>query len=379
MTEGAAEWDVIVVGAGPAGASAARAAADNGASVLLLDRATFPRYKTCGGGLIGLSRQYLHPSVEGTIEREIAEVGFSLKMGKITRRARREPSLAMVRRDRFDQANVDAAMDAGSTFRDGVNIRKVEQDGDVVTVTSDHGVHSARVVVGADGAGGRIGRYVGVQIAHTDLGLELELPLPASGDWVESVLLDWGPRPGTYAWVFPKRDRLTVGVIETKGSHGATREYLDNWVRRLNLQDLQPIHDSGHLTQWRRTGTPTRRGRVIVAGESGGFLEPWTREGISFALRSGTWAGEYAARYGNGETGALEMYDRRVRAELEPEIVAGSRLLRLFERRPRLVHNVAAFSPMGTSYFFRFCRGETSLAQAFRHPMLRRLVAAASR
>jgi hypothetical protein len=83
------------------------------------------------------------------------------------------------------------------------------------------------------------------------------------------------------------------------------------------------------------------------------LLEPWTREGISFG--SGTWAGEYAAGFVRGEADALEGYERRVCLELEPEIVAGSRLPRLFERRPLLVYGVAAFTPMGTRYFFRVC------------------------
>ena len=69
-------WDVLVVGAGPAGSSAARVAAEGGASVLLIDRARFPRYKTCGGGLIGISLGTLPRSVLATVEQEVREVRF---------------------------------------------------------------------------------------------------------------------------------------------------------------------------------------------------------------------------------------------------------------------------------------------------------------
>ena len=78
-------WDVVVVGAGPAGATAARVAAENGGRVLLLDKARFPRYKTCGGGLIGTSRNYLAPGVTYDVDRRINAVGFSRNMGRITR------------------------------------------------------------------------------------------------------------------------------------------------------------------------------------------------------------------------------------------------------------------------------------------------------
>ena len=107
-------WDVVVVGAGPAGASAARVAADHGARVLLLDKARFPRYKTCGGGLIGVSRNYLAPGVSYDFDRRIGAVGFSRHMGRITRRSGPDAALVMVQRETFDQQNVDAAIAAGA-------------------------------------------------------------------------------------------------------------------------------------------------------------------------------------------------------------------------------------------------------------------------
>lgn len=372
-------WDVVVVGAGPAGASAARIAAERGAQVLLLDKAKFPRYKTCGGGLIGISREYLAPGITYTIDRRVGAIGFSRSMGRITRRSRPEPVLAMVQRETFDQQNVDAAVAAGVTFRDGVNVRSVKEDQGTVNLTTDKGNLAATVVIGADGSGGRIGRYVGVEIERADLGLEAEIPMPKGEHWRSTALLDWGPRPGTYAWVFPKRDSLTVGVIEAKGHAPETRAYLNQWLSRLGMANTSPLHESGHLTQWRRLGTPLRRGNVIVAGETAGLLEPWTREGISFALRSGTWAGDAAAAAVAGDTSAFESYARRVTDELEPEIRAGSALLRLFEKRPSLIHLFSAHTPFGSDYFFRFCNGETTLARAFRHRSLQRAVALLTR
>jgi geranylgeranyl reductase family protein len=372
-------WDVVVVGAGPAGASAARVAADHGARVLLLDKARFPRYKTCGGGLIGVSRNYLAPGVSYDFDRRISAVGFSRHMGRITRRSGPDAALVMVQRETFDQQNVDAAVAAGAEFRDGVNVRSISEADSLVTLTSDKGTFTAAVVVGADGSGGRIGRYVGVEIEQADLGLEAEIPMPKGEHWRNTALLDWGPRPGTYAWVFPKKDALTVGVIEAKGNAPHTREYLNQWLSRLGMATTPPLHESGHLTQWRKVGTPSYRGHVLVAGETAGLLEPWTREGISFALRSGTWAGTAAAAAAAGDGAALADYSVQITRELEPEISAGSSLLRFFEKRSALVHLVTAHSRLGANYFFRFCNGETSLARAFRHGLLRRAVALLSR
>lgn len=351
MTE---HWDVVVVGAGPAGSSAARIAAARGRSVLLLDAARFPRYKTCGGGLIGTSLALLPPSALAAVERSVATVSFTHDGGPVRRVRSTRPFLALARREVLDQALVDAAVEAGATFRDHTRVTHLEEDADGVAVTTTTGSLRAGVVIGADGSAGVVGRHVGVRIARSDLGLEVELA-GVGPEWMHRVHLDWGRDPGTYGWVFPKGDRLTVGVIQRKGEGAATREYLARLLDGLGLADRERMHDSGHLTRWREPGSPVRRGRVLVAGDAAGLLEPWTREGISFALRSGISAGAAAA------DDDLPGYDRYVTVALEPEQRAGARLLRLFERSPGLIHLAITRTGPGARRFVRFSRGEVGL------------------
>ena len=353
-------WDVVVVGAGPAGSTAARVAAAAGASVLLLDRARFPRYKTCGGGLIGISLEHVPASVLEVVEEHVTEVRFTLRGRSRSTHRRRSPFLALVQRERFDQALVDAAIAAGARFDDGVTVRSVTEDADGVVLETGAGTIRARFVIGADGAGGRIGRYVGVEPGGVDLALESEIVRPSDGrSWDDRVFLDWGSEPGTYAWMFPKTETLTVGVIQERGRPDATREYLERYTRQLGLADAAVTRSSGHLAQWRLPGSPLSRGRVLVAGDAAALLDPFTREGISFALRSGMWAGEAAA------SGNLDGYVERVERELGPEIAAGARLLHFFERHPAAVHRALAFTVLGAHYFIRVCRGETTLARIF--------------
>lgn len=354
MTE---RWDVVVVGAGPAGSSAARIAAARGRSVLLLDAARFPRYKTCGGGLIGVSLALLPPSTLAAVERRVATASFSLRGGSVRRVRSTRPFLALARREVLDQALVDAAVEAGATFRDHTRVTRLEEDADGVVLTTAGGSIRADVVVGADGSAGIVGRHVGVRIARSDLGLEVELA-GVGHDWANRVHLDWGRDAGSYGWVFPKDDRLTVGVIQRKGEGAATREYLARLLDGLGLADRERMHDSGHLTRWREPGSPVRRGRVLTAGDAAGLLEPWTREGISFALRSGLAAGVAAA---GGDEQSLAEYERYVQEALEPEQRAGARLLRLFERAPGAFHLLMTRTGVGARRFVRFSRGEAGL------------------
>lgn len=387
-------WDVVVVGAGPAGASAAYAAAAAGRSVLLLEKAELPRYKTCGGGIIGPSRDSLPPGFELPLRDRVHAVTFSLD-GKYTRTRRSKQMLfGLVNRAEFDQQLVEHAQKAGAEVRTGVTVARVEQHGPAVpdrrtvaVVLQGGETILARAVVGADGSASRIGAHVGVKLDQVDLGLEAEIPVPPSvaEDWAGRVLIDWGPLPGSYGWVFPKGDTLTVGVISARGEGAATKRYLEDFIGRLGLAGFEPSVSSGHLTRCRADDSPLSRGRVLVCGDAAGLLEPWTREGISFALRSGRLAGEWAVRIAESHDAvdarrqALN-YAFAIKAGLGVEMGVGRRMLTVFERRPGVLHAaITGFRPAWRA-FAKITRGTTTLAEIVRtHPVARRALSTLDR
>jgi geranylgeranyl reductase family protein len=380
-------WDVVVVGAGPAGASAAYAAATAGRQVLLLEKAELPRYKTCGGGIIGPSRDCLPPGFELPLRDRVHAVTFSLN-GRLSRTRRsRQMLFGLINRPEFDAALADAAHGAGATLRTGTAVSRVEQHGPAVpdrrtvaVILATGETVLARAVVGADGSASRIGAHVGVKLSQVDLGLEAEIPVPApvAEDWAGRVHIDWGPLPGSYGWVFPKGDILTVGVISARGEGSATKRYLDDFVARLGLAGFEPSISSGHLTRCRSDDSPLSRGRVLVCGDAAGLLEPWTREGISYALRSGRLAGEWAVRIAEAHDAvdarrqALN-YAFAVKAGLGAEMGVGRRMLALFEKRPGLLHAVLTTLPPAWNAFAKITRGSSTLAEMVRtHPLARR-------
>ena len=362
-------WDVAVVGAGPAGAAAALAAARAGARTVLLEREEIPRYKRCGGGMIGASQAAVAAAGVDLGPLSLDRVGrftfTSRGRGGFTREG--SPFLPMVQRSQLDAALVDVALEAGVELRTGVTVTAYEQDAAGVQLTTRDGVVTAGAVVGADGSGSRAGTHVGVVCDQVDLGMEAELPTPPGSDWGGRVLLDWGPVPGSYGWVFPKGDTLTVGVIGDRGQGEAVRRYYRDFVASLGL-DLSTAHaDGGHLTRVRAPGSPLVRGRVVVAGDAAGLLEPWTREGISFALRSGALAGAAAA-------GDPASYPAAVERALGAEMAAGRRALAAFGAHPRLVHEVMRSLPGMFGLFTRLVSGQTSLDRQLERRPIRALV-----
>ena len=361
------EYDVAVVGAGPAGSSAARAAAAAGARVLLLDRAEFPRYKTCGGGLIGPSTGALprgHP-----VRMPVTRATFTLLGGKRREGVADEPFLAMTTRSELDTWLLELAREAGADVRAPCRVGAVEEGPERVVVHTDTGPISAGHVIAADGTSSRLARDIGVRLSRVDLGLEVELEAgELAEEWAERIHLDWGPIPGSYAWVFPKGDLLTIGVIAERGRPEDTKEYLTLFVRAQGLDHLRVVHDSGHLTRCRAPGSPLGRGRVLLAGDAAGLLEPWTREGISFALRSGSLAGAIAARPTDDVQAA---YAAAIGDELVPEMEAGEACRRAFERRPGAFHALLFGTAVGWRQFGRLTRGDSTLARAMQHPSVR--------
>jgi geranylgeranyl reductase family protein len=364
-------WDVAVVGAGPAGAAAARAAARTGARTVLLEREQIPRYKRCGGGMIGASQAAVRGAgvaLDALALDQVGRVSFTYRgRAGFTRDA--PPFLPMVLRADLDAALVAVAVATGAELRTGVTVSSYAQDSGVVTLGTPGGPVRARAVVGADGASSRAGSYVGVVCEQVDLGMEAEVPTPPGSGWSGRVLLDWGPVPGSYGWVFPKGETLTVGVIGARACGQAVRGYYRAFLAALGLDLSTAVHDGGHLTRVRAPGSPLSRGQVLVAGDAAGLLEPWTREGISFALRSGALAGAAAAT-------DVASYAPAAARELGPELAAGRRALAAFARHPRVVHEVMRSLPGMWPLFVRLVSGQTSLPAQLERRSIRALVAA---
>lgn len=362
--------EVLVVGAGPAGSTAARTLAERGVNVILVDRETFPRYKTCGGGIIGVTRSCVPSGMP--IRDEIYRASFSLKGTRTRTRESSTPIMATVARDEFDDWLLKEAIAEGATFLPKTLIRSMKTEDDHVALgLSDGKQLTARYLVDASGTSSKIARQLGVDLRTVDLGLELEVEASVVNDrWRNQIHLDWGPIPGSYGWLFPKGSLLTVGVIGAKGQPNELRKYLKTLIRQLDLEGA-PVHkDTGHLTRCRSSQSPLGGQRVLLVGDAAGLLEPWTREGISFATRSGRIAGEVlslAISQQTSDTSVQQTYKSRLEGSILPEIRAGFDALHAFERHPEVFHFLMTSTPMGWKYFNRITSGDTNLARAMRH------------
>src|SRR4051812_3093638 len=286
-------WDVVVAGGGPAGSAAALAALRTGASVLVLDRADFPRDKVCGDAVapeafdvlagLGVDAVALTDGYPPVPRLSLRSPG-----GATVQRETHRPSY-VIPREVLDARLLTAATAAGAAFR-RQQVRLVEPGPDGVLVD---GTTTASVLIGADGAESAVRRSLGIPTQRPDrLAVAIRGYAPATTEGVQ-VLITTEQRWPAYAWSFPIGDgRANVGYGELV-SGGATRKDLLAGLARL-LPDARPEDLKAHRLPL-STGRPRQPdGRVLLAGDAAGLINPLTGEGIFYAVLSGALAGQAA-------------------------------------------------------------------------------------
>jgi menaquinone-9 beta-reductase len=356
-------YDLIVVGGGPAGSSAAWRAATLGAKVLVLDKAVFPRDKPCGDGL---TPRAVHSIGALGLENELKAFNRVEKLrvngaGRTLTfdwpKSDSFPDFGyVVARTDLDELMLRHAQGAGAEVREATTgFTPIVEDGLVRGVVAKHNGTTeeirSSIVIAADGASSKIGRALGmVQEAKRPLGVAMrahfEAKRPVEDDNViESYLElrdDDALLPG-YGWIFPMgegRINVGVGILSTyKGWQKVNNAHLmDAFMRALpkdwELPDIGLLRDSGQLKGWRlpmgfAVWPPWRPG-VLAVGDAAGVVNPFNGEGISEAVESGVAAVEVAlAALGGRGPGDLSVYPQRLDAMWGPYYRLGRTFVRL--------------------------------------------------
>ncbi|MBX3285778.1 MAG: geranylgeranyl reductase family protein [Actinobacteria bacterium] len=350
----AATADVVVVGAGPAGAAAAIALARAGRRVTLVDKATFPRDKICGDGLTTGALRLLedlgvdpHAVGSWTPVADIHVAGPTGHTATFPLPRDRGAYAVVCRRADLDAAIVDRARAAGATVVEGVEVTGARDAGDRVELDlADGSTLSAPYVVAADGMWSPLRKHLGT----AEPGYLGEWHAfrqyfrntgPAARDlwvWFEADLL-----PG-YAWSFPLPDgRANVGFGIQRGAKVTTKQMKALWPELLARPHIAAVlgpdaEPEGRHQAWpipaRVDEIPLTAGRVLWVGDAAAATDPMTGEGIGQALATGVLAAEAIVAAGPYRPEAVRSaYEQAVRRELVADHKMSLLLIRALRHR----------------------------------------------
>jgi len=361
-------FDAVIVGAGPAGSTAARELARAGARVCLLDRARFPRPKACGGALSPRVLRHLPPGVDSLLRARVRRAVFTFQLGRPFEVISPVPMGYMVCRDEFDAWLRDRAEEAGASVREGAAVRSIERSGTAFAVRADGEEIRASWVIGADGANSLVAAQLLPRRLPARL-VALESEMPCDGDEMsDTVLVDVGRYPGGYAWAFPKGDRVNVGVMLDYPQGRELRRTVEAFVQ--GVPGLSP----GATVRWqsapvaapRLEPVPCAGTGVLLVGDAARLTDPFLGEGIYYAIRSGSLAADALLAPGDAAEIAGR-YQAAIAEAIWPELRAASRIASVFHRMPCWWHRILSRMPGSLMQYVAVLAGEESYSGLLRH------------
>jgi geranylgeranyl reductase family protein len=368
--------DVTVIGAGPAGALLAYLLSRHGMRVVLIDKARLPRVKPCGGGLNHKTVELLPFAIQPVIERVVSRLVFTHRLRLPFARTSPAPLVTLVTRCRFDHVLVEHAAAAGTRVIDACRITRIEPESRRYTLRANGLTLHSRFLAFADGAKGTLRRQAGfVSIAPHDIGLDLDVEAGAACPWTpETLYIDWGTWPQCYAWAFPKADHWSIGVKGPARQSRLLVEYLRHFMQYWGLAPTTGKLDYlAHMLPTRAPDMPLVRGRALVLGDAAGLLEPFTGEGIYYAVRSAHLAAEALRGACEHDTPPMT-YAQAIEAEIMPELHGARTLQTLFDAYPGLFHLLVRAYPRFWRALAKILRGERGFADVDRvlqhHPYI---------
>ena len=346
-------YDTLVVGMGPAGATAAYQLSKAGLSVLGLDKVTHPRYKVCGGGLSARIDRILEEDYKSVVEHTIYGIQFSYRGADPFFLDSSNPIAYMVMRDRFDLFLLEKARRVGSEVRESEPVTSCRQLPDGIEVTTDRGRYLAKVLIGADGANSLVAQQLFPGRRSRRMAtLESEIPIgtvphyPGAG----RALIDIGATPAGYAWIFPKQERLSVGVGDLRGGLASPKKIFDQFVRdEKGLAPWKvpppvghplPVFSEDNLAKEDRESVGLVSGQALLVGDAAHLIDPLFGEGIYYAVRSGQLAAESILNQINDRRRSLADYEEAVRREIYEEFRVAARMASIVYSYPRLCHRL---------------------------------------
>lgn len=321
-------FDLIVVGSGPAGATAAFHAAKSNLKVAIIEKEILPRYKVCGGGLVNRGRLMLPFDISEAIEKEFNEFELYFHGTDIRISAKREkPVIFMVMRDQFDHLLVKEGEKLGVQVFQGNAISHLEF-ADNILVTTTQTQLSCTYLIAADGAYSPTAKLAGWKTDSRKMAPALEYEVKLNKDDFDrlskEVRVDIDFIKDGYAWSFPKKEHISIGLgMASKRKVDMKKLYAD-YLSHLGIKEVLSQKGFGFQIPISMRKEGFVKNNVVLIGDAAGFADPLTGEGISNAIYSAKLAAESVIHSHFNKVPVEDIYNEKLSEKLVPELKTAS-------------------------------------------------------
>jgi geranylgeranyl reductase family protein len=334
-------FDVAIIGSGPAGSVAAQKLSSSGLKVILFEKADPPRYKTCGGGIVSRAVQYLPSNISSVFEKEFHHIEINDHQANFSYNVKRNhPMIYMTMRRDFDYALLEKAKSLGTKVMEKCEVYDLHTNNEYILLKTAKGEFKAAFVIGADGAQGITLKKSGLKIKKKNLpALECEIYLSEKDlERFSKARFDFGFIPGGYAWVFPKKDHLSVGLGAFTLGEKTTNlnSYFTNYLKHLDFKKIINIEKHGFYIPVSTGRNICTKNRILLTGDAAALADPVTAEGITSAILSGLLASESVIEGNLNQESVAFHYNQKIEKNFSHDLIAGIFLSKAFYNYDKL-------------------------------------------
>jgi len=360
------KFNVVIIGAGPAGSFLAYKLGKKGLSVLLLEKETFPRYKICAGGLAKKTYDILfseNKNVKNMIEKKVRK-GLYVRNKKFTFTESKEDLIYLIYRSKLDNFLVKMAVDNKTVqFRDSITIKSIDYEKNNINYIEKNTEHKVNydILVGAWGCKKRLNKLVNLMpfesfaVSSTWEGPGGSRFCKYSDEYVVCQIIKGFP--GFVGYIFPKSDEITAGLFTSLDTPTNLKkmwnEFMDFW--RLD-KNIKPKYA---LIPIRNFNKPIARKNILLVGDAAGLADPFTGEGIYYAIISSMIASKEIIKYIKNKDYDLSYeYNKNINRNLFDIQKWGKRYEFLFQHLPNISFWFGSECFIGNEIINSFITGE---------------------
>ena len=328
-------FSVAIIGSGPSGASTAFYLGKQGIATVIIEKETLPRYKTCGGGFVNRGKKDMPFDISEVVEREFCKVDtYFNNHEKCYHSKKDKPIITMIMRDAFDNLIVEKAKEFGVTLLENHKLLRIDFVDEKSILKTSQGDISADFIIAADGVLSPTAKMAGWKKDTRKLIPALEYEVEVSAEdftrLSKNVRFDIDAVPYGYAWSFPKKNHLSLGVLTTKKGKINLKEYYKKYLQTLGIKEIIKEDAHGFQIPLAPRTDGFVKNNVFLIGDAAGFAEPITAEGISNAVLSGKYVAEALVESNLDLNLASEKYLEKLNIKLLPELKSGGLLSKFF-------------------------------------------------